>query len=104
MSVVARFEISGGRRLSGAIRPAGNKNAALAMLAATLLCDEPVQISNVPRIDDVGTMLDLLVELGAEVERDGENVTVNAARIAAGPISSKLTSKIRASLLLAGPR
>jgi UDP-N-acetylglucosamine 1-carboxyvinyltransferase len=103
MSVVPRFEISGGRRLSGAIRPAGNKNAALAMLAATLLCDEPVQIGNVPRIDDVGTMLDLLGELGAEIERAGDNVTVNAARIAAGPISSKLTTKIRASLLLAGP-
>ncbi len=73
------------------------------MLAASLLCHEPVQISNVPRIDDVATMLDLLGELGAGVEQEGDRVTVDAGGIAAGPISSKLTSKIRASLLLAGP-
>jgi len=103
MSVVARFEISGGARISGTIRPAGNKNAALAMLAATLLCDEPVRINNVPRIDDVGTMLDLLGELGAEVEQEGDQVAIDTNGIAPAPISSKLTTTIRASLLLAGP-
>jgi UDP-N-acetylglucosamine 1-carboxyvinyltransferase len=73
------------------------------MLAASLLCHEPVQISNVPRIEDVATLLDLLGELGARVEQEGDRVTVDASGIAAGPISSKLTTKIRASLLLAGP-
>lgn len=100
---MARFEISGGHPLSGVIRPAGNKNAALAMVAAALLCDEPVEITNVPRIDDVATMLDLVRELGATVERDDNRVVLNAAGIAAGPINAKLASQIRASLLLAGP-
>lgn len=97
------FEISGGCRLSGSIRPAGNKNAGLAMLAAAMLCDEPTTIHNVPSIGDVSILVDLLGELGADVERVGASITVKPAGAVPGPLNPKLTSQIRASLLLAAP-
>src|SRR2546422_3691542 len=61
------FSVTGGRALKGTIRPAGNKNAALPILAATLLADGPCRIDNVPHIRDVETMLELLAHLGAAV-------------------------------------
>ncbi|HKP74223.1 MAG TPA: UDP-N-acetylglucosamine 1-carboxyvinyltransferase, partial [Longimicrobiaceae bacterium] len=63
-----KFVVQGGKRLKGTIRPAGNKNAALPMLAACLLTDEDVILENVPRIKDVLTLMDLLEALGAETE------------------------------------
>ena len=73
------FVIEGGRPLNGRVRAAGNKNGALPILAATLLASEPVTLSNVPRIRDVETMVELLDDLGAEVEWIGPNeVTVDA--------------------------
>ena len=60
-----RFEITGGQPLTGTVRPAGNKNAALPMLAATLLGDTPSTLRNVPDIGDVRTMLRLIEALGA---------------------------------------
>src|SRR5436305_1184295 len=67
------FSVTGGRALKGTIRPAGNKNAALPILAATLLADGPCRIDNVPHIRDVETMLALLVHLGAKVQGVGTN-------------------------------
>src|SRR5712692_3868818 len=61
------FAVTGGRPLNGTIRPAGNKNAALPILAATLLADGPCRIENVPHIRDVETMLELLEHLGASI-------------------------------------
>jgi UDP-N-acetylglucosamine 1-carboxyvinyltransferase len=63
--------VHGGRPLRGTVRPAGNKNAALPILAATLLADGPVDLENIPRIRDVETMLALLVDLGATAEWTG---------------------------------
>src|SRR6187200_3626344 len=74
------FVIEGGRPLDGTIRAAGNKNGALPILAACLLTDEPVQLTNVPRIRDVETMVELLVDLGADAEWTGANeVAVHAS-------------------------
>src|SRR5438105_1487294 len=74
------FSVTGGRPLKGTIRPAGNKNAALPILAATLLADGPCRIENVPHIRDVETMLELLAHLGVTVGWTGSNsVEVNAA-------------------------
>ena len=74
--------IEGGVPLTGTIRPEGNKNSALALLAATLLTAEPVVLGNMPRIRDVETMLELLVDLGAEVEWTARNeVRVCAADV-----------------------
>src|SRR2546426_9609608 len=98
------FSVTGGRALKGTIRPAGNKNAALPILAATLLADGPCRIDNVPHIRDVETMLALLAHLGAEVRWLGANtVEVNAARAEPRELDPALCARIRASILLAGP-
>jgi len=99
-----RFIVEGGRRLEGSIRPGGNKNAALPILAGCLLTDEPVVLRNLPDIQDVRVMLQILEGIGAKVER----LEANVVRIhAAGEISwspdTELSKKIRASILLAGP-
>ena len=100
---MARFVINGGRPVGGAYRPAGNKNAALPMLAASLLTDEPVRLQNVPLIDDVRTMLALLEDLGATVEVRGHSVTVHAARIRKRTLHPELCRRVRSSVLFAGP-
>ncbi len=98
------FCVSGGRALEGTIRPAGNKNAVLPILAATLLADGPCRIDNVPRIRDVLTMLDLLTHLGASVEWVGANsVTVDARSAEPRELDPGLCARIRASILFAGP-
>jgi len=98
------FRVTGGRALKGTIRPAGNKNAALPILAATLLADGPCLIDNVPHIRDVETMLGLLEHLGATVTWEGPNtVTVDTSNAAARALDPKLSAKIRASILLAAP-
>ncbi len=99
-----RFIVEGGRRLEGTIRPGGNKNAALPILAACLLTDEPIVLRNLPDIQDVRVMLQIMEGLGASVERLESNVVRIEAK---GEISSypdiELSKKIRASILLAGP-
>ena len=98
------FVIQGGQPLSGRIRAAGNKNATLPNLAACLLTTEPVVLHNVPRIRDVETMMALIAGLGAEVEWVGENeVRVHAADVSSHELDAELSSRIRASFLLAGP-
>ncbi len=97
------FVIEGGRPLAGRVRAAGNKNGALPILAACLLTDEPVTLSNVPRIRDAETMVELLAELGADAEWTGEHeVRVHAANITAD-VDQQLASRMRASFLVAGP-
>lgn len=98
------FVVAGGRRLSGSVRPAGNKNAALPVLAATLMSGERVVVRNVPRIRDVLTLLEIMESLGARVAWTGPNaVEVNAADVAAERPDRALAERIRASVLLAGP-
>ena len=102
--MASTFCVSGGRPLQGTIRPAGNKNAALPILAATLIADGPCLLENVPRIRDVETMLGLLTHLGAVVEWSGPNaVTVDARPATPRELDPQLCARIRASILLAGP-
>jgi UDP-N-acetylglucosamine 1-carboxyvinyltransferase len=98
------FVIEGGRPLLGTVKAAGNKNGALPILAATLLTQEPVELSNVPRIRDVETMLELLADLGADVAWTGPNeVRVHTAEVSKHELDAELCSRMRASFLLAGP-
>src|SRR5437763_11622434 len=98
------FVIEGGRPLYGRIQAAGNKNGALPILAACLLTAEPVVLRNVPRIADAETMIDLLSDVGAEVEWTGANeVHVRAAEITKQELDEELCSRMRASFLLTGP-
>jgi UDP-N-acetylglucosamine 1-carboxyvinyltransferase len=101
---VPKFIVEGGRRLHGSIRPNGNKNAALPMLAATLLTEEEVVLENVPRIRDVLTLIDLLGVLGADTEWTGPNeVRIRARDVGSRQLDAEAASRIRASILLAGP-
>ena len=98
------FVIEGARPLNGRVRAAGNKNGALPILAACLLTEDEVVLHDVPRILDVLTMIDLLVDLGAEVEWIGPNdVRVRAANVTKTELDEELCKRIRASVLLAGP-
>ena len=74
-----KFVIQGGVPLSGTVTPAGNKNAALPLLACALLTEEPVILHNVPRIRDTEALLDLLVDLGVEIDRPQPNTVVLCA-------------------------
>jgi len=99
-----KFVIQGGIPLSGTVVPSGNKNAALPILAATLLTDQPVTLHNLPNIGDVRTMLTLLEHLGATVERhNAHTVTVRVARICSTCPDPGLVSQIRGSLTVLGP-
>ena len=100
----ARFQVQGGHSLNGTIRPAGNKNAALPILAATLLADGPVTLTNVPRIRDVEAMAALLLHLGARVEWTGPNsLAVDSRAVTDRPLDPSLCAQIRASILFAAP-
>jgi len=99
-----RFVVQGGRPLAGTVRPSGNKNAALPILAATLLADGLVVLENIPRIRDVETMVALLADLGVEVVWTGPNtLTVDSRAATPKPLDPVLCARIRASILLAGP-
>jgi UDP-N-acetylglucosamine 1-carboxyvinyltransferase len=99
-----KFVIQGGSPLSGEITPAGNKNAALPILAACLLTEEELALRNVPRISDTETQLELLEGLGVKVAWSGENeVRLRADSVTATIVDEELASLIRASFLLAGP-
>jgi UDP-N-acetylglucosamine 1-carboxyvinyltransferase len=99
-----KFVIEGGHPLNGVVVPSGNKNAALALLPATLLTDQKVVLENVPRIKDVETMLAIMADIGVDVEWSGDHqVTVQARDLTATHLDANLCREIRASILLAGP-
>jgi UDP-N-acetylglucosamine 1-carboxyvinyltransferase len=103
-AVTESFVIEGGRPLNGSVRAAGNKNAALPIIAACLLTDEPVTLTNVPAIRDVETMLELIADVGVDVGHIGAGaVRIHAADEPKRELDEELCRRIRASILLAGP-
>ncbi len=99
-----RFIIEGGAQLRGTVKPSGNKNAALPILAASLLTDEPLIVRNVPRIRDVQDMLALLSGLGAEItEITPHDLVLRARNLRTTELSRDICAQIRASILFAGP-
>ena len=101
---MARFVIRGQRPLNGVVTPSGNKNAALPLLAASLLTDQPVVLHNIPRIGDVLTMMQLLQMLGVEVQDEGgETVRLQAKQILSTSPDPDLFGLIRGSITLLGP-
>jgi UDP-N-acetylglucosamine 1-carboxyvinyltransferase len=101
---MARFIVEGGTPLHGEIRPAGNKNEALPLIAAALLTDDPVTLRNVPRIRDVRGMLEIVSALGAKVEElDATTVRITAADLKSTDVPPALAREIRTSLLFAAP-
>lgn len=103
MSAV-QFIVEGGRRLSGTIRPSGNKNAALPIVAAALLTEHPVTLENVPRIRDIETLVDLIKTTGVQAEWKGRNTLhIHAKTVNATSLDAAMCARIRASILLAAP-
>ena len=96
--------IRGGRQLHGEVRISGAKNAALPELCAALLTDQPVVLQNVPRLQDVATMLTLIRNMGVTIERDGQGtVRIDSAKLSFPEAPYELVKTMRASVLALGP-
>jgi len=103
-STMDKLRITGGRRLTGRVPVAGAKNAALPALAATLLTEDKVELTNLPRVRDVRTMLRVLEQLGAEVSDRGDgSASVHVARLRSFEAPYDLVRTMRASVLVLGP-
>jgi len=99
-----KFIINGGIPLHGEVNPGGNKNAALPLLSACLLSEEPVTLRNVPDIKDVQIMGELIQSLGVEIKQlEATTWQIHAKEIHPTDLDPDLCRKIRASILLAGP-
>ena len=99
-----KFSIHGGRRLDGEIRISGAKNAALPILAATLLTDDTLRIRNVPDLQDITTMIDLLASMGVVLRRDERHgLEADGANIGSFTAPYELVKTMRASILVLGP-
>ncbi len=98
-----KFYVTGGRKLEGRISLLGNKNAALKLIPAALLGDSPSTITNVPDILDVSVMLELIEKLGVKVTREDHTVTIDPSGIKSFDLDPDLSSKFRASVVLAAP-
>jgi UDP-N-acetylglucosamine 1-carboxyvinyltransferase len=99
-----QFVIEGGHKLSGTLKAGGNKNAAIKMLPACILTDEPVILHNMPNIGDVRTTIEIMEHLGVEITWEAENtLRVHARNIKTTTLDAALAQKIRASIVMAGP-
>ena len=99
----ARLLIEGGVPLRGVVNVSAAKNATLPALAAALLTDAKLELTNVPELQDVRTMMRLLETLGAAVQRQGPRVRLQVARVAGDVAAYELVSTMRASVLVLGP-
>lgn len=100
---MSKFIITGGKKLAGEIKVSGAKNAALKIIPACLLFDESVSIDNLPLIEDVTRLLEIVKDLGVEVAGGGKEVSIKASKIKTGELSRDLVPKLRASNMLIGP-
>lgn len=97
------LEIKGGKKLSGSIPISGAKNAALPVIAATLLSDKDVILTNLPDVVDIRTLLKLLTMLGGAVEHEGSKARINNSSITSTKAVYEIVSQMRASILVLGP-
>ena len=100
---MAKFRIQGGHKIHGTFLPKGNKNAILPMLASCLLTDEIITLKNIPLIEDVMVMLDLLKSIGVNIQRTDHTITLQASAINGTELNPALCARVRTSILLAGP-
>lgn len=100
---MGEFVVRGGRRLNGTVRINGAKNAALPIMAASLLTDKPVILRDVPRIRDVLVMIEVLTALGARVEYDRGTVVIDASQVRQYRVPERLMQEMRASVFVMGP-
>ncbi len=101
---MSQFIVKGGNQLKGRIRPSGNKNEALPVLAALLMCEEPVTIHNLPGIGDINSMKSILEGLGVTISYKGENsYRFDASQLISSTPDQHLSESIRGSFLLIAP-
>ncbi len=99
-----KFIIHGGKKLSGEIEVMGAKNSVLKAMAASLLFANPVTIENVPQIEDVARMSELLMDLGAAIKKpDERTLVIDCGVVRETAIKTEIANKLRASIVLAGP-
>ena len=100
-----KIVVTGNGPLSGKIKISGAKNACLALMPASLLSDEKLKLSNVPKLSDIGTMSDLLTSLGCEIASNdqGRTLTLRACEITNHKAEYDIVRKMRASILVLGP-
>ena len=97
-----KIKIEGGHKLSGTITISGAKNSAVALIPASILCDETAVISNVPNITDVDDLEKILVHLNARINRSQDKVEINSSDIINQEITEDLSKKLRASYYFMG--
>ncbi|HMW61593.1 MAG TPA: UDP-N-acetylglucosamine 1-carboxyvinyltransferase [Leptospiraceae bacterium] len=102
------FRVRGGVPLSGTIRPQGNKNEALPLIAASILTDEPITLSNIPDIEDVRLMVDIVRSLGSSVQEDFQmgpesSIRIHTKEQPQSDLPVDLSTRLRGSVTLAGP-
>ena len=100
---MAKFIITGGKKLSGSVALTGNKNAALKLIPAALLGGSPSTLTNVPGIRDVEVLIQIIEKLGVKVTRDKDVVTIDPKGLSSYEIDPDLSTRIRASVVLAAP-
>jgi UDP-N-acetylglucosamine 1-carboxyvinyltransferase len=100
---MSKYIINGGRPLSGTIQVKGAKNAALKIIPAALLSDQPLTITNLPAIEDIDRSLELLQSLGARVERSAHDCVIHPAPNLSTELNHSLANKLRASIMFVGP-
>ncbi len=98
-----RYRVQGGIPLRGDIMISGSKNAALPLIAASILCDGETVLTNVPRLRDIVTMLKILEFLGAETSFEGDTVRIRTEHVRSKPIPTEYVGKLRGSIVLLGP-
>jgi UDP-N-acetylglucosamine 1-carboxyvinyltransferase len=98
-----KLNLRGGKPLNGSVRISGAKNAALPIISASLLSAEPLALTNVPQLNDIGTMVKLLAQMGVKADRSAESLTLSAANITDKTAPYELVKTMRASILVLGP-
>ena len=95
--------LGGERKLKGEIAVVGAKNAALKVIAASVLFDSPLKLSSVPQIEDVSRMLDLLRSMGASASQENDRVEIDARTLTQYTLTEEISKRLRASVVLTGP-
>ena len=97
-----KIKIEGKNILTGSIDISGAKNSAVALIPASILCDEVVKINNVPNISDIDSLEEILLSLNATISRDNDTVTIDSSLIENNKIQENLSKKLRASYYFMG--
>lgn len=97
-----KIRIEGQHKLSGTINISGAKNSAVALIPASILCDEEVTIANVPNISDIDSLEEILLSLNAKIDRDNDTVKIDSSSVCNSFIREELSKKLRASYYFMG--